>query len=121
MWARVAETMIGCWLLMSPFIFRHPANAWQLWATDLGSGLAVIVLALSCYWYPLRHAHLAIILVGGWLIGFGRFYESPELPPALQNDILVGLDLMLLAVVPNNASEPPVSWTRWYDKKAPEE
>jgi len=118
MWARVCETMIGCWLLMSPFIFRHSEGAWALWATDLGAGFATIVLALASYWDPLRRAHLAILAVAFWLVGFGRFAESPPLSPALQNDILVGLLLMLFAIIPTEASEPPRAWQQWYEKRA---
>lgn len=116
MWARVSECMIGCWLLMSPFIFHHAKGAWQLWVNDLTAGIVIIVLALASYWRPLRHSHLAILLAAGWLVGFGRFYASPPLSPALQNDVLVGLLLMLFAIVPNNASEPPESWRRWYEQ-----
>jgi hypothetical protein len=113
MWSRDCEAMIGCWLLMSPFIFGHGEAGWEQWATDLGAGLATIVLALASYWHPLRRAHLGILLVAGWLVGFGRFHDSPPLPPALQNDILVGLLLLLFAIVPNRASEPPAAWQRW--------
>jgi hypothetical protein len=98
---------------MSPFIFRHARDEWPFWATDLGAGLAIVVFALASYWRPLRYAHLAILLVAGWLVGFGRFYGSPPLAPALQNDILVGLLLMLLAIVPNEAGEPPRAWRTW--------
>jgi hypothetical protein len=113
MWARDCEAMIGCWLLASPFIFGHPDTLWLLWATDLGAGLATIVLALASYWRPLRHAHLAILLVAAWLLGFGRLSGSPPLAPALQNDILVGLVLLLFAIVPNRASDPPAAWQEW--------
>jgi hypothetical protein len=101
--------------MMSPFIFHRATDAWQLWANDLAAGLATVVLALASYWRPMRHAHLVIFLIAGWLVVFGRFYVSPPLPPALQNDILVGLCLMLFAIVPNNASKPPESWQRWYE------
>jgi hypothetical protein len=109
--------MIGCWLLMSPFIFRHSEGDWQFWATDFGCGFAVIVLALASYWSPLRHAHLMILVVAGWLVGFGRLHQGPPLPPALQNDILVGLTLALLALIPSQASEPPRTWQQWYSQK----
>lgn len=46
MWARVVEVMIGCWLAMSPFIFRHPADQEALWANDLPCAFGVVALAL---------------------------------------------------------------------------
>jgi hypothetical protein len=104
--------------MMSPFIFHRAMDVWQFWANDMAAGFAIVVLALASYWRPLRHAHLVILVVAGWLVGFGRFYASPPLPPPLQNDILVGLVLMLFAIVPNNASQPSKSWQRWYAQRS---
>ena len=106
MWARVIEVMLGFWLAMSPFIFRHVPEERALWFNDLFSASIVIVLALISFWPPLRFAHLANLLVAGWLIAFGYFASYPT-PPALQNDIVVGLLLMMFAIIPNQATLPP--------------
>jgi hypothetical protein len=82
MWARVVEIMIGCWLAISPFIFRHAAGEKALWWNDLGAAVAVIVLASLSFWRPLRHAHLAIGLVALWLIGFAYLASAHPVPPA---------------------------------------
>jgi hypothetical protein len=113
MWARVIEIMLACWLAVSPFIFRHAASERRLWWTDLGCALAVSILSLLSFWPPLRHANLAIISVGLWLIGFGLLAAPYPTPPALQNDILVGLLLLMLAIVPNEANLPPRAWIRF--------
>jgi uncharacterized membrane protein YbaN (DUF454 family) len=102
--------MLGCWLALSPFIFRHTADQETFWINDLLSALIVMVLALLSFWYPLRHAHLAICLVALWLIGFGYFASPHPSPPALQNDILLGLLLLMLGIIPNEASLPPRPW-----------
>lgn len=112
MWARVIEVMLGCWLAVSPFIFRHSADESGLWLNDLFSALAVIMLALVSFWSPLRYAHLAIVLVALWLIGFGFWASGYPTPPALQNDILVGLLLLMFAIIPNEANLPPQGWRR---------
>lgn len=57
MWARVAEFMLACWLAMSPFIFRHSAEHWPLWASDFVCAMAVAALSLLSYWQPTRWAH----------------------------------------------------------------
>ena len=62
MWARVVEFMLGCWLAVSPFVFRHGDDS-VLWATDFVAASLVIVLALLSYWPPLRYAHLGTMLV----------------------------------------------------------
>jgi len=110
MWARVIEIMLGFWLVISPFIFHHPADQKTLWINDLSCGFATVALALFSLWYPLRYAHLALIGVALWLIGFGYLTSPYPSPPALQNNILVGLLLLMLAIVPNEASLPPQSW-----------
>ena len=110
MWARVVEFMIGCWLAMSPFIFGHTADDILFWTVDLVAAMLVMTLALISYWPPLRHAHLAVGLVALALILVGRFGIAPPIPPAGQNYILVGLLLLMFALVPNNASQPPKAW-----------
>ena len=112
MWARVIEVMLGCWVAMSPFIFRHAADETVLWFNDLFSALAVIVLALVSFSPFLQYAHLAIVVVALWLIGFGFWASGYPAPPALQNDILVGLLLLMFAIIPNEANLPPRAWRR---------
>jgi hypothetical protein len=110
MWARVVECMLGLWLLLSPFIFRHPDDATMWWTNDIASGTLVIVLALASYWRPTEWTHWWTIAVALWLIGFGRFSATPPLEPALQNYIFVGLLLGMMAIIPNEASKPPRAW-----------
>jgi len=110
MWARVIEVAIGCWLAVSPFIFRHAAEERDLWFNNLLSASAVIAFALLSFWPPLQLAHLANAVVGLWLITFGFFAVPYPTPPALQNDIVVGLLLLMFAIVPNESSLPPRPW-----------
>jgi hypothetical protein len=114
MWARVIEVMLGCWLAMSPFIFRHAADERVLWFNDLLSALVVVVLALVSFSPQLRYAHLAIAVVALWLIGFGFWTSAYPAPPALQNDILVGLLLLMFAIIPNEATRPPRPWRDFF-------
>jgi hypothetical protein len=111
MWSRVVEVMLGCWLLISPFLFAHPAEEISWWITDMAAGLVVIVCALASYWPPTRHAHLLTLLVAAALIGFA--YQSAgqdAVPSAHQNEGILGLLLMMFAVIPNEATRPPQSW-----------
>lgn len=116
MWARVVEIMIGCWLAMSPFIFRHPTSEPSYWWNDLLCALAVILIASLSFWRPIQWVHLGQLIVAAWLIGFGYFSSSvphpPETMPApsLQNDLIVGLFLAMFAIIPNEVSRPPKAW-----------
>jgi len=108
MWARVVEVMLGCWLLISPFVFRNAHDQLSHWASGL-AGCSTILLALLSYWEPLRHAHLGSAVVALSLIGFGMAASFPT-PPSWQNNILTGFILLMVAIVPNESNLPPRSW-----------
>ncbi len=110
MWGRVVEIMTAVWLAASPFVFGVQSNATLLWA-DLGIALLIWLLSGLSYWRPTRHAHLLILLVSVGLILWGRFSVTPP-TPIHQNHIVVGLFLLMIAIIPNNASQPPEAWRR---------
>lgn len=111
MWSRVIEFALACWLAMSPFIFQHSGDdARWLWTNDFAMAIIVATLALLSYWPPTHWAHLLIIPASLWLIGFGRFASAPPLSPGMQNEIVVGLLLLMFALVPNHAAHPPHVW-----------
>lgn len=116
MWSRVVEFMLGCWLAVSPFIFRHPEAADSLWWTDWISAGLVSGFSLLSFWWPARRAHLATAVVACALVAIGRFSSTGELAPALQNQIVVGLLLLMFALIPSHASQPP---SAWYAKAGP--
>jgi len=110
MWPRVVEVMLGIWLLLSPFIFCHDLDRVLQWSVDLTVGTAVVLLGLFSFWETTRHAHLLTILAGLALASFGYFAEPYPTPPVLQNDLLIGLFLVMFAVIPNESTQPPVTW-----------
>jgi hypothetical protein len=110
MWARVVEFMLGCWLAISPFVFRHDQDERLLLAMDWGSAALIILFALLSYWAPLRRMHLATLLVAVAMVAVGRLYFAPDLPPGAQNHIVVGLLLLMFALVPSHSSDPPPAW-----------
>lgn len=114
MWPRIVEVALGVWLLISPFVFGHEADEVARWTTDLACGTAVIVLALASLWQPLRQIHLVSIAIGLWLIGNGFVAAPSPPPPALQNHVVVGLLLLMFAILPNDATEPPPGWREFY-------
>ncbi len=115
MWARTAEIMLGCWLVLSPFIFRHPAKATALWTNDLTCGTVVILLSLFSFWQfsfwsAIRQAHLVILAVALYLVAFAFIDASYPPSPALQNYVIVGLLLLMFALVPTEVNLPPPKW-----------
>jgi peptidoglycan/LPS O-acetylase OafA/YrhL len=104
------EIVLGGWLVISPFLFRHPEDERAFWWTDLGAGVLVTLFALLSWRRRLRRAHLLSIAVALWLVAFGFLASPHPPPPALQNDIVVGLLLLTFAIVPSEASRPPAAW-----------
>jgi hypothetical protein len=109
MWARVSEVWLGAWLLVSPLVFRNTESVEAFAARDVVVGSIVVVLSLLSFWRPTAHAHLLTALLA---LGFGlAAYAVPRPgPPAAQNEIAVAMLLVLLAIVPNEASRPPRGW-----------
>ncbi|OYP32954.1 hypothetical protein [Rhodopirellula sp. MGV] len=108
MWGRVVEIMTAVWLAASPFVFRVHDDSVVLW-TDLGLAFLICLFSGLSYWRPTQHAHLLTLVVASGLAIWGRF--ASEAPTAIgQNHIVVGLFLMMIALVPNDASLPPVKW-----------
>ncbi|MBW3600850.1 MAG: SPW repeat protein [Planctomycetes bacterium] len=119
MWPRVVEVMLGCWIAVSPFVFRHPNDEWALWASDWICASLVVVFALVSYWPPARWMHLATIAVALWMIGFGWMQPRP-VPPGYQNEIFLGLTLLMMAIIPSRATIPPPGWSEWYKREGVE-
>ncbi|WP_350494702.1 SPW repeat domain-containing protein [Roseiconus lacunae] len=110
MWGRVVEIMTAVWIAASPFVFGVQDDPVLLWA-DQSIALTICLLAGLSYWRPTRHAHLLILAVAIGLTIWGRFAELPPSPPH-QNHIVVGLFLLMIALIPNQASQPPNAWRR---------
>lgn len=108
MWGRVLEVAIAVWLALSPFIFRAQESATLVWI-DCFTALAIAVLAALSYWPPTRYAHLLTLVIALALVVFGRFVEIPP-PPEQQNHIVIGLLLLMISLIPNHASIPPMPW-----------
>lgn len=120
MWPRVVEMALACWLAMSPFVFAHPAQRPGWWWYDLAGAAVVFILAAGSLWWPLRRLHLLQLAVAAWMIGFGYLAAPYPTPPALQNNVVVGLLLLLFGVLPNDVNRPPVSWRRYIGPEAVE-
>jgi len=115
MWARLFEFMLALWLSVSPFIFRHAADETFLWASDLSCASIIAVLSLASFNKRIEKIHLLNIAVGLWLIAVGAFRAESPPPPAMQNQIVVGLLLLMFAVIPSRSDEPPRAWQRFYE------
>ena len=110
---RAVEVMLGLWLVLSPFVFGHLEQHPQLAVSDFAAGAATVVLACLSAFHRLRRAHLGNLLVAAWLCGYGYFAFAHPAPPGAQNELLVGLTLLLFAIAPTGANDPPEAWSRY--------
>lgn len=112
MWPRVVEVMLGCWLMVAPFVFRGTPSVEEYAATAVASGAVIAAASLLSFWPRARVARLATLAAAVWLAAHGYFSAPRPGPPAAQNEIVVGLVLLLFAILPNETNQPPVPWRR---------
>ncbi|TWU66595.1 SPW repeat protein [Crateriforma conspicua] len=108
MWGRVVEIMTAVWLAISPWIFGVSDQPQLVWS-DMLIALAIATCSGLSYWRPTRRAHLVILLISVGLIAWGRLSGTPPIA-AHQNHIVIGLFLLMIALIPNEASRPPEPW-----------
>jgi len=110
MWGRVVEMMTAVWIALSPFIFRASHDPTIVWADNL-IALSIVTFSSISLWKPTQHAHLIILGIALGMIIWGRSSSTPPIP-AHQNHIFVGVFLMMIAIIPNNATRPPENWLK---------
>lgn len=109
MWPRYLEMLTGAWLIASPFVIPHPEASWRQW-NEILCGVAVVGLAIASFFRPTRWAHLVTGAVALWLGLAAYFFEPRPGPPGAQNDITTAIWLLMLVILPNESSQPPVPW-----------
>lgn len=112
MWPRVVEIMLGAWLLITPFVFRHSADIDAYAANAMVSGSIVIAASLLCFWRRADRAYFVTLMMAFWLMGHGYFSAARPGPPPAQNEIMVGLLLLLFAILPTETNQPPGPWRK---------
>jgi hypothetical protein len=110
MWPRVIEGMLGAWMLVVPFVFRGTASLDDYTTNAFVSGAIHIVTSVLCFWEPTRLARIVTLGVSIWLALHGYFGADRPGPPAAQNELMVGLTLLVFAIIPNETSLPPRPW-----------
>ena len=110
MWPRVVEVMFGAWLLIVPFVFRGTPEVDRFVPSAVLSGSVIIVASLMAFWHRTAWARFITLAASLWLMGHGYFAAVRPGPPAAQNEITVGLLLILFAILPNETNRPPIGW-----------
>ena len=79
---------------------------------DVACGLLIIVLAVLSFFRPTRWAHVGIGGAALWLGLTAYFSVERPGPPAAQYEIVLAWLLLLVFLIPNEATQPPVPWRR---------
>lgn len=111
MWARIVELILAIWLFLSHFIFPMQNGK------DLIIACLIFLFAALSFIDKLNKMHLLQVLPVFWLLYLAFSYPTPWLPFSLQNYILVALLLLVFAITPSRASEPPRPWRRFLKEK----
>lgn len=117
MWARVIEFMLAIWLALSPFIFRYSSGETFLWVNDFVCASLVALFALLSFWHSLRKIHLLTIGIALWLWGLGYSTFPGKTSPPLENSVVIGLLLFMLAIIPSRSEQISHSWQEFMRKK----
>lgn len=121
MWARVVEVMLACWLAMSPFIFEYQDDLTLYWANDFVCATLISLFAFLSLSRRFDMLHLASLAVAVWLIGVACLAAPSPPPPRLQNYVVMGLLIAMIAIIPTRSGTPPQKWLDFYAEKAKRE
>jgi hypothetical protein len=108
-WARFLNALLGAWLFISTFAWRHGQSAGtNTWIC----GLLILAFAVWALWIP--NMRWWNTFLGAWMIFAGIVF--PHLSPGTQwNNIIVGAVVLLVSLVPNRAlpDRREVAGDRW--------
>lgn len=95
LWARYLNVLLGAWLIISDFVWRHGeaanTNTWI-------SGVLVIAFALWSFWWPTMRFWNT--LMGAWVIFAGIVLQHAS-SGTQWNNIIIGALILLVSLVPS--------------------
>lgn len=115
-WPRIAEMVLAVWLGAAPYWVIRPDDPILLVHDMILSALiatcSAVAMALKhCQWFNLIN-----VALGFWLVGFAYLFARGIDEVVAQNEILVGLAVAMIAIVPTRSLEPPAEWVAYYGR-----
>ena len=107
-WPRYAELICAIWLIASGWVLTYP-EPFVYRVVSISAAAAVIIFDIMSITLFLRYAYLMVLVVAMGLLGFAYFIAPAE-TQGTQNLICMALFLLMFAVLPTEALEPPKSW-----------
>ena len=107
-WPRYAELLCAIWLAVSGWFLEYP-EPFVYGVVSITAAAAVIIFDILSITLFMRYAYLTILVVATGLLGFA-YFVAPAETQGTQNLICVALFLLMFAILPTEALEPPKSW-----------
>ena len=114
-WPRYSELICAVWLIVSGWVLTYP-DPFVYRVVSITAAAAVIIFDLMSITLFMRYAYLMILAVAAALLGFSYFVAPPE-TQGTQNLICVALFLLMFAILPTEALQPPKSWRDFHERQ----
>lgn len=111
MWARIVEIMLAFWLAISSFIFQSSCPDLWFRKNDLICSSLLLFFSLLSFANRFEKMHLCNGGVTLWMI-FVAFHFPAA--PILENELILGLLFLILALIPSHSELPPKGWRDFY-------
>lgn len=112
-WPRYAEVICALWLIASGWVLTYP-DPFVYGVVSITAAVAILIFDLMSITMFMRYAYLMILVVAAGLLGFG-YFVAPAETQGTQNLICVALFLLMFAILPTEAMEPPKSWREFQE------
>ena len=113
MWPRVIELSIAGFLIASIWIFQ---SSDFLLIFNIVIAAWICLFSILSFFKQLRKIHLMNIVAAFALAIFAFIQPNPPPPPPYQNYMILSLLLVMFAILPTEASKPPMPWRKFYYK-----
>jgi hypothetical protein len=113
MWPRIAEIVLAFWLLVSFFVLGYDAAHRTLIVLDVVLALLVLGCLARRLVLPGKRMPIGVLAAALTLVLHGFLSSEHPMPLPMQNHLIVGCLLALLALVPSyHEVAPDKRWVR---------
>lgn len=92
------NVLLGCWLIISPWIFSYAGNQDGMW-NSIGAGIIVLLVAANRIYAPRSGVTLSWlnVLLGLWTIASPWIYTYYDNTAAMWDCVAVGIAIVAMA------------------------
>lgn len=86
------------------------------WVNDFTVATLIALFSLGTYYKPLRKIHLVNLAIALYLIFLSYLFQDSPMYAALQNYMVLGIIILMTAIIPSEATKPPIPWRKYYEE-----